>query len=59
VDDCKITPEVVEKGYQYLTNPEVRRDAIQHNLEVLSSKLSHDLMASMLTPLIQNLFKYR
>jgi len=59
VDDCKLNDDVVEKGFQYLTNPKVRRQAIQHNLEVLDSKLNHDLMASLLTPLIQNLFKYR
>jgi len=59
VDNCKINDEVVEIGYKYLTDPELRRKTIQHNLEVLNTKLSHDLMASILSPLIQNLFKYR
>lgn len=59
VDDCKLTDEVIEKGYQYLTHPEAREKAIAHNLEVLEGLLNHDVMANKLTPLIQNLFKYK
>jgi glycosyltransferase involved in cell wall biosynthesis len=59
VDDCQLTDEAVEKSYAYLTQPKVREAAIAHNLEVLDGMLNHDVMANKLTPLIQNLFKYK
>jgi glycosyltransferase involved in cell wall biosynthesis len=59
VDDCELTQDAIDKGYQYLINPEVRAKAIEHNLDVLEKLLNHDVMANKLTPLIENLFKYK
>lgn len=59
VDECVLTDEAIETSYRYLTDPEVRASTIEHNLKVLDELLNHDVMAGKLTPLIQNLFKYR
>jgi mannosylglucosylglycerate synthase len=59
VDECQISEEVIEKSYAYLTQAKVRAKAIEHNLNVLDHLLNHDIMANKLTPLIENLYKYR
>lgn len=59
VEDCTLDDEAVETGYRYLTDPKFRRETVAHNLKVLNEKLNHDVMANALTPLIQNLYKYK
>lgn len=59
IDDCKLTNELVETGYRYLTDKKYRNEVILHNLDVLDNMLNHSVLADKLTPIISNLFKYQ
>jgi mannosylglucosylglycerate synthase len=56
IEQCKLTPELVEAAYQLLTDRIYRNRVIKHNLEVLSRKLSHQIISKVLSPLIVNMF---
>lgn len=56
VDNCKITPKLVDQAYDLLTDVKKRNKTIKHNLEVLSEKLDHDIIGKKLIPLIENIF---
>ena len=56
VENCELTDEVVNQGYELLTNNKVRNLNIKHNLQVLNEKLDHQIIASKLRPLIVKMF---
>ncbi len=56
IDDCLLDENLVNEAYKLLTNFKYRNKIIKHNLEVLNLKLSHDIIAEKLSPLIVNMF---
>lgn len=55
-ENCKVTEELVEQAFSLLTDVVRRNQAVHHNLQVLSRKLDHAIIADKLTPLIINIF---
>ncbi|MFW5656106.1 MAG: hypothetical protein ACOC31_02775 [Bacteroidota bacterium] len=55
-DDCILTDELVDRGYEILTNNKVRNEIVLHNLKVLRENLDHKIIADMLKPLIGKMF---
>jgi len=56
IDNCKLTSELVDEACNLLTDDKYRNQVVYHNLEVLNEKLSHDIIAEKLSPLIVNMF---
>ncbi len=56
VENCEITQEVIDQGYQLLTNYNKRNKNTKHNLGVLQEKLDHKIIAELLRPLIVKMF---
>ncbi len=56
IDNCVMTDEMVESAYSLLTNLHYRNKVVKKNLEVLSEKLDHKIIADKLEPLIRNMF---
>lgn len=56
IEDGKLTDEAVEDAYQMLVDYKYRNQTIRHNLEILSSRLDHKIIAMMLEPLIIKMF---
>ncbi|NJK85115.1 MAG: glycosyltransferase [Bacteroidales bacterium] len=56
VSDGLITDEVVDQAYEILTNPKLRNKMVKHNLQILSEKLDHKIIAEKLIPLFKNIF---
>lgn len=59
IKKCNLTDSAINKCYDYLTDAKVRNETIKHNLEVLENALSHRVLAEKLTPLLQNMFRYK
>lgn len=55
-EDCVLTDEVVDESYEILTDIRVRNEVVYNNLEVLSDKLDHKLIAKKIKPIIRNIF---
>lgn len=56
VEECNLTDEVVEESYLLLTDYMLRNQVIRHNLETLSEKLDHRIIANKMKPLIIKMF---
>jgi hypothetical protein len=56
VENCELTDEVVDQGYELLTNFKKRNEVIKHNLEILNEKLAHKIIAEKIKPLIIKMF---
>ncbi len=56
VEECELTEEAIEESYLLLTDYKKRNHVVRHNLEVLSEKLDHRIIASKMKPLINKMF---
>lgn len=56
IDNCELNDKLVDEAYKLLSDHVYRNQMIKHNLEVLFRKLSHDIIAKKLSPLIVNMF---
>ncbi len=56
IDNCELSPNLVDEAYKLLTDNIYRNQLVKHNLEVLNRKLCHDIIAEKLSPLIVNMF---
>lgn len=56
VENCVITEDLVDAAYTLLTDAVKRNQTVHHNLQVLSQKLDHAIIAEKLNPLITNIF---
>lgn len=56
IDNCKLTPELVEVAYLMLEDTEYRNELVRHNLRILEEKLDHRIIAEKLGPLIRKMF---
>lgn len=56
VEECELTDEALEESYQLLTDYKKRNAVVHHNLETLSEKLDHRIIASKMKPLITKMF---
>lgn len=52
-----LTDDVVEQGYQLLTNMKARNKHIAHNLKVLEEKLPHETITYKLKPLLEKVLR--
>lgn len=55
-ENCELTEDLVNSAYALLTDVVKRNYTIHHNLQVLSEKLDHVIIAKKLAPLITNIF---
>ncbi len=58
VKDNILTPELVDQAYDLLNNVKVRNKNVKHNLDILHEKLRHEIIAGVLSPLIQKMYRY-
>lgn len=56
VDDCKLTGDMVEQAFQFLTDMRERNKVVRKNLEILNDQLCNKLIVDKLEPLIINMF---
>ncbi len=56
VENCYLTDEVIEESYQLLVDYKARNPVVKQNLETLSEKLDHRIIASKMKPLINKMF---
>lgn len=56
IEDGKLTSELVDSAYELFTDSSRRNWIVHHNLQVLSRKLDHSIIADKLKPLITNMF---
>jgi hypothetical protein len=56
VEECQLTDQVVDEGFNLLTDYTKRNKVVKHNLEVLNTKLAHQIIAEKLRPLIIKMF---
>lgn len=56
IENCQLTDQLIEEGYQLLTNFKRRNQMVKHNLKVLNEKLDHRIIANKLKPLIIKMF---
>ncbi len=56
IDEGVLTDDLVNEAFRLLNDMLYRNSVIKHNLEILSRKLSHEIIAEKLSPLIVNMF---
>jgi glycosyltransferase involved in cell wall biosynthesis len=56
IDDGVLTDELVSEAFRMLNDLMYRNKVVKHNLEILSRKLCHEIIAEKLSPLIVNMF---
>lgn len=58
VHDNILTSELVDQAYTLLNDIRVRNKIVKHNLDVLHLKLRHEIIANILSPLIQKMYRH-
>jgi glycosyltransferase involved in cell wall biosynthesis len=56
IDRLKLNNELVDRAFKIMLEVPERNKMIRHNLEILSEKLDHRIIAQKLEPLIVNMF---
>ena len=56
IENSPLTPEVIEDAFCLLNDSKYRNENIKHNLNVLSEKLDHKIIAMMMEPLMIRMF---
>ncbi len=56
VDNCVLTPKLVDEAYRLLTDFPYRNKVVRHNLKILKKNLGHHIIAEKLEPLFQEIF---
>lgn len=56
VEKCILTDESVNESYELLIDYKKRNQVVKHNLETLSEKLDHRIIAKKMKPLITKMF---
>ena len=56
--DGKMSKRLIDECYELLNNDKKRVQVVKHNLKVLRSKLSHEVIGQSLSEMIKNIFTY-
>lgn len=56
INNGEITTELLEEAYRIQTDIPYRNQVVKYNLEILTEKLGHKVIAEKLRPLIKNIF---